>query len=179
MTSALSVVHRTVCSQIAKAPKAEPKVLTAPVQLSSASGPKLAWGSGAYAHEQAAGEGDGRERDKDRQLRLEQKEAFACKERERKMLEAERIEREAAKERAAKALRKHLEARQQRGGGWRNDVRAEIPALRSPSGAVLLEDTSLALVRGRRYGLVGRNGLGACFHSTLLQNSLHVDNPSR
>lgn len=147
-------------SQIAKAPKAAPKVLTTPVQLGSDSGPKLAWGSGAYADEQAAGEGDGRERDKDRQLRFEQKEAAAQKERERKMLEAERIEREAAKERAAKALRKHLEARQQRGGGWRNDVRAEIPALRSPSGAVLLEDTSLTLVRGRRYGLVGRNGLG-------------------
>jgi ATPase subunit of ABC transporter with duplicated ATPase domains len=64
-----------------------------------------------------------------------------------------------------KALKIHLQARQKM-GATQCDIKLMGVDLRSPDGTELLLDTEFTLVKGRRYGLVGRNGTGK---STLLR----------
>ncbi len=66
----------------------------------------------------------------------------------------------AAVREAEEAAVRNLPSRLEGSSASKNDLILDSLTIASPSGQVLLEDGSLLVVRGRRYGLIGRNGVG-------------------
>ena len=88
-------------------------------------------------------------------------------ERERKRVEDEakrQWDESKRKEEIAAALPIHLKAvelmRRDKSKKWERDVQISELTLLAPDNAVLLSNTEFRLVAGRRYGLIGRNGIG-------------------
>ena len=135
------------------------------------------------------GDAEEQEREKREKRRAERKKEEERRELERggtglklsrkKLLERERkrVEDEAKrqwdeskrKEEIAAALPIHLKAvelmRRDRSRKWERDVQITELTLLAPDNAVLLHNTEFRLVAGRRYGLIGRNGIGKVEHA--------------
>mmetsp|Transcript_41353 Transcript_41353/g.93545 ORF Transcript_41353/g.93545 Transcript_41353/m.93545 type:complete len:734 (+) Transcript_41353:55-2256(+) len=150
--------------KMAASTQPEHEELAAPVVVAAEMGASVSssWSANPWGQEaQAAGPRFKNEikAQSNKPSKLDQLEAEKEANREMRRREDEQTDHVAAKEAVVKALKIHLKAREKQGGGWKRDLKVDV-TLRSPDGTLLLEDTAIQLVQGRRYGLVGRNGLG-------------------